>query len=281
MSAARPTAVAPVVTFRYESAHASHGWPNVRRMTSLLIAAAALAGLLAGAYLRTWVFHLSVPAGAASRLHCPACGARLLTGLPLPSRLLGPSGRCRACRWRVGPPFAVLELGTAGCVAGLAAVLGPVPELVAYGILAAIGIALVAIDCAVSRLPDRLVRPAYPIVFTALAAAALIDGQPLRILSALLGVLLLGGGFLVLGMLRPGGLGGGDVKVAGLMGLPLGWLSLGWGGTLGPLAGGALAYLLFGAVTLVLLSAHRAHWSDRVQFGPCIVAGAFAILVAA
>jgi leader peptidase (prepilin peptidase)/N-methyltransferase len=250
-------------------------------MTLLLTCAAALAGLLAGAYLRTWVFHLSVPAGSPVRSHCPGCGTRLLADPRWPRRPLPASGRCRTCSWRIGPRFASLELGTAACLAGLAAVLGPAPELLAYSILAAFGVALVAIDLAVRRLPDALVLPAYPVVFTALAGAAVLDGHPLRILSSLLGVLLLGGGFLLLGMLRRGELGGGDVKVAGLVGLPVGWVGLGWAGTLGPLAAGALAYLLFAGVTMALLYAQRADWYGKVQLGPFILAGAFAVLVAA
>jgi leader peptidase (prepilin peptidase) / N-methyltransferase len=250
-------------------------------MTSVFICGAALAGLLGGAYLRAWVFHLSVPAGSPVRSHCPGCGVRLFGGPRRPGRPLPASGRCRACRWRIGPPFAVLELATAGCVGGLAALLGPVPELLPYAILAAVGVALVALDLAVSRLPDQLVLPAYPIVFGALAVAAVLDGRPLRILSALLGVALLGGGFLAIGMLRRGQLGGGDIKVAGLVGMPVGWAGLGWAGALGPLAAGALAYLLFAAAGGALLYLGRAHWQDRLQLGPFILAGAFAVIVAA
>jgi leader peptidase (prepilin peptidase)/N-methyltransferase len=180
---------------------------------------------------------------------------------------------------RIGPPFAALELGTAGGLAGLAALLGPAPELFAYGILAVVGVTLVAIDLAVSRLPDRLVLPLYPAVFAALAVAALLDREPLRIGSALLGMLALGGIFLILGMLRPGQMGGGDVKLAGLVGLPLGWLGLGWGGLLGPLAGGALAFGLFGAVAIGLIYAQRISRYSDMQLGPFIIAGAFAVLL--
>ena len=215
-----------------------------------------------------------------ARTHCPDCGTRLVADVRRPARPLPASGRCGTCRRRIGPPFALLELGTAGCLAGLAAVLGPAPELVAYSILATVGVGLVAIDWAVSRLPDHLVLPLYPLVLAALAVAALIDGEPLRVGSALLGMLTLGGIFLVLGMLRPGQMGGGDVKLAGLVGLPLGWLELGWGGLLGPLVGGALAFGMFGAVAIGLIYARRISRYSAMQLGPFIIAGAFAVLLA-
>jgi leader peptidase (prepilin peptidase) / N-methyltransferase len=250
-------------------------------MTALLISAAAIAGLLAGAYLRGWVFHLSVPTGTPFALHCPGCAARLRTDPRRPGRPLPASGRCPRCRRVIGPRFAALELATAAGLAVLAVLVGPEPELVGYAVLAAVGVALTAIDLAVYRLPNKLVLPTYPVVFGALAVAALVHRQPGRIGAALLGMLLLGGCFQVLRLLRPAKLGGGDVKVAGLMGLPLGWIGLGWAGAAGALAGGALAYVLFACCALGLLYLRQLKWYANLQFGPFLVAGGFAVLLAA
>ena len=77
------------------------------------------------------------------------------------------------------------------------------------------------------------------------------------------------GSYLLLALLRPGQLGGGDIKLAGLAGLALGWL--GWA-TL--LMGAALGFLLSAAASLVLLAARRITLRSEISFGPFLLSGA-------
>jgi len=73
---------------------------------------------------------------------------------------------------------------------------------------------------------------------------------------------------------RPGQLGGGDIKVAGLAGIALGWL--GWH----PLVlGGALGFVLFAVVSLALLAARRITLRSTLCFGPFLLGGALLAII--
>src|ERR1039457_2858576 len=177
-------------------------------------AAGAAAGLLAGAALRGPVFRLSVPTGEPDQTACRGCGAPVSRWLAI---------RCGDCGRSLGVP-AVLELATAAVLALLLGRFGGQPDMVAFGFLGALGVALAAIDIAVQRLPDRLTLPAFPVLVVLLAVAAAIGHDGGALVRALLGSVALAGGYLLLALARPGQLGGGDIKLAALAGLALGWL---------------------------------------------------------
>jgi len=141
-------------------------------------------------------------------------------------------------------------------------------DVVAFGFFGALGVALAAIDIAVQRLPDRLTLPAYPILIAMLAMAALISDDAAALGRALLGALALSGSFLILAMVRPGQLGGGDIKLAGLTGLVLGWL--GWPALI---IGATMAFVFSAIVGLALLAARRVTLRSAMSFGPFLVAG--------
>ncbi len=76
--------------------------------------------------------------------------------------------------------------------------------------------------------------------------------------------------YLVIVLAYPRGMGLGDVKLAGVIGLYLGWL--GWG----QLAVGAFSAFLLGAsFSLVLVAARRANRRTAIPFGPFMLAGAW------
>jgi leader peptidase (prepilin peptidase)/N-methyltransferase len=186
-----------------------------------------------------------------------------------------PALRCGHCGSGFGRPGA-LELATAAVLALLLGRFGGTPQAIPFAFLGTLGVALAAIDIAVQRLPDRLVLPAFPLLFVLLAPAALLGHDVAGLLRALLGSLALGAGFLVLALLRPGQLGGGDVKLAGLAGLALGWL--GW-----PVVATAavLGFLLSAVASLALLAARRVSLSSAVCFGPFLLGGALMAMLAA
>ncbi len=225
----------------------------------------AIAGLLAGVGLRGVVVRLAVPVGEPPLTTCPRCAARL-------PRLT--TFRCAQCRARLGP-LPALELTCAAAVGALAGRFADTPEVVAFCALGALGIALAAIDLQVQRLPDRLTLPAYPVLLTLLAAAAVLGRDAWPLARAVLGCLGLGGAYLILALIRPGGLGGGDIKLAGLAGLALGWL--GWRTVLG---GAALGFVLVGVAGLLLLAARRVTLRSHLSFGPFLIGGALLALLA-
>jgi len=253
---------------------------------SLLVASlAAIVGLAIGSFLNVVIYR--VPRGesvVSPPSACPRCGARIrpFDNIPAFSWLLL-RGRCRDCGAPISPRYLVVELGTAvffGAVAWHALRDGVPPDggdaaglllaLAAFLYLAAISVALGVIDMETRRLPNRILLPAYWVAAVLLSAAALVAGEPERLLGAL------GGGaglfvlYFALALIRPGGMGFGDVKLAGVLGLYLGWL--GWS----ELAVGAFgAFLLGGLFGAVLLALRRAGRKSSIPFGPWMLGGAW------
>lgn len=228
-------------------------------------AAGAVAGLPAATVLRGQVARLSVPGGDPEQASCLECA------LPLP---IAPALRCRHCRSWLGAPMAI-ELATAAVLALVIARLGPHPEVAAFAFIGAVGVALAQIDVAVRRLPDRLTLPAYPALVTLLALAAAIDNTWASFARAMLGGVALGAAYLVLGLLSGGQLGGGDIKLAGLIGLVLGWLGI---RTL--IIGACLGFVLAAVTSLLLLAGRRISRRSLISFGPFMLVGALLAVLA-
>jgi leader peptidase (prepilin peptidase)/N-methyltransferase len=148
--------------------------------------------------------------------------------------------------------------------------------LPAYLFLGVIGAALTFMDLDVHRLPDVIVLPSYPIAVVLLLVPTVVTGEWHWLLRAVLAALALFVVYLVLALVSPGGggLGFGDVKLAGLLGLFLGWV----GG--GPVFVSVLAaFLIGGVIALVLLLARRASRSSHIAFGPSMILGAWVALM--
>jgi len=148
--------------------------------------------------------------------------------------------------------------------------------LPAYLYLGAVGAALTFIDLDVHRLPDLIVLPSYPIAFVLLLVPTVVTGQWGWLLRAVLAGLGLYVVYLVLALVSPGGagLGFGDVKLAGLLGLLLGWL--GWGPVLVSVL---TAFVIGGVLAVFLLLVRRASRSSHIAFGPSMILGAWVALM--
>jgi leader peptidase (prepilin peptidase)/N-methyltransferase len=142
-------------------------------------------------------------------------------------------------------------------------------ELPAFLFLAAAGVLLAVIDLRHHLLPNRVVGPSVGIGAVLLLVAALPDGNWDALLRAGLGAVTLFAGYLVLALISPRGLGMGDVKLAGLLGLHLGWI--GWSAVFGgAIAGFAIQALL----ALALLAGRRIGLRGELPFGPAMLLGA-------
>jgi leader peptidase (prepilin peptidase)/N-methyltransferase len=165
---------------------------------------------------------------------------------------------------------------SAAALAAAPALTGPRPATLALAWFGAAAVVLAGVDLACHRLPDRVTFPTAVGCAAALLADALVTGEwtatgRAAAAAALVLVLATGARFL-----SPGGLGRGDVKLLGLLGLLLGWA--GWG----VLVAGVLAGFFVGAVgSLVLMAAGRAGWRTAVAFGPALLVGAYAGLALA
>jgi len=180
-------------------------------------------------------------------------------------------GRCRDCKTPIAVRYPLVEAGTAFAFALVASHFGLAWELPAYLYAAAIAVALGLIDVDTRRLPDRIVLPSYPVVLGLLAVASWAPGGLSDWASygrALAAGAIMFAGYFALAFVYPQGMGFGDVKLSGVVGLYLGWL--GWG-TLA--VGWFGAFLLGGVYSIALLALRRATRKSALPFGPWMLAG--------
>ena len=198
-----------------------------------------------------------------------------------PGRGLAASGRgwlLPVARWLlpIGGWDLLVELGTGAGFAVMALRFGLSPVLPAFLLLAALAPALAVIDLRWRRLPDPLTLPAYPAAALLLAVGALtIPGGPRHFLSALAGMAAAWLFFALLAFIHPAGLGWGDVKLSGVLGLYLGWF-----GAAAVAAGLLGAFVLAALAGLGLIAAGRATRRSQIPFGPFMLASAIAVIAA-
>jgi leader peptidase (prepilin peptidase)/N-methyltransferase len=129
------------------------------------------------------------------------------------------------------------------------------------------GVVLALVDWRTKRLPDAITLPSYPILMALLIpSGALVPG--------VYGMLALGSIYGLLWFVRPGGLGLGDVKLAGLIGLVT--------GALGPDAWVVAAvggHLLGGLYAAGLLVTRRGTLKSEFPFGPFMLTAAYAAVL--
>jgi leader peptidase (prepilin peptidase) / N-methyltransferase len=183
------------------------------------IAFAAALGAIIGSFLNVVVWRL--PRGESlvtPPSQCPSCGKRIAPydNIPIVSWVLL-QGRCRHCGVRISPRYPLIELLTAAAFGAVVAIRGFDSDLVLELPFVAALIALAGIDYDHKLLPNKIV---YPTAAYGLVATVLVDRDDL-VEHLIAGA----GGFLFLllaALAYPRGMGLGDVKLAGAMGLYLG-----------------------------------------------------------
>jgi leader peptidase (prepilin peptidase)/N-methyltransferase len=245
-----------------------------------LIVLGGLLGLVVGSFLNVVVWR--VPRGesvVSPPSACPRCGHRVRPrdNVPVLSWLLL-RGRCRDCGEPIARRYPLVEAATGLAFAGVVAWLGVDWAVPAFWYLAAVTIALALIDLDVRRLPDAIVLPSFVVGAALLALATWGPGADVpadAFVRALLGAAAMGGAYVVIFLVHPSGMGLGDVKLAAVLGLYLGWI--GWGAVV---VGWFAGFLLGGVFAVGLLAARRAGRRTAIPFGPWLLAGAWVGLVA-
>ena len=238
-------------------------------MTAAHVTVLGLLGAAIGSFLNV-VIH-RVPrresvATPASR--CPGCGSPISPrdNVPIVSWLVL-RGRCRECGISISPRYPLVEALTAAVFVVIAVVRGVDSDLVLELPFAALLIAVGAIDLEHRLIPNRLVLPAA--VFGVAAAAILKTGELPELLVAGAAAFF---GMLLLALAYPRGMGMGDVKLAGVMGLFLGLAVL----------PALLIAFLAGSIAGLGIMARRgmAARKEGVPFGPFLALGALIGLLA-
>jgi leader peptidase (prepilin peptidase)/N-methyltransferase len=244
----------------------------------LLLIFIGVLGLCIGSFLNVVIHRVPLGMSVVSPpSRCPECGSdiRARHNVPVLGWLLL-RGRCADCRAPISPRYPAVEAVTAGLfvlVTWRALDLGQAAAIPALLTFTALGIALAAIDLDTRRLPNVLVLPAYPVLAVLLAAAAGVSGDWGSALRAGLGALALFGFFFVIALVSPQGMGFGDVKLAGVVGMVLGYLS--WSALV---VGAFAGFFLGAAVGMVVIATGAGGRKTALPFGPFMIAGALAAL---
>ena len=130
--------------------------------------------------------------------------------------------------------------------------------------------ALTLIDLDTHRLPNAIVLPGYIVTLVLLGTAAVLSGDYAALLRAAIGGAALWAFYFVIRLVAPRGMGGGDVKLAGLVGAYSAWI--GWG-ALAVAAFGA--FVVGGVVGIALIALRRATRRTAIPFGPWMIVGAW------
>lgn len=238
-------------------------------MVALLVVIGLL-GVAIGSFLNVVIWR--VPRGesvAHPPSHCPSCDAPISPrdNIPVVSWLLL-RGRCRNCASHISVRYPLVEIVTGALFVVFGIKLGIHADLPAYLYLAAVGVALAMIDIDLLRLPDILTLPSYPVGLVLLGIAAWVDDTPHAFVRAVIGMAALAAFYGAVWLVYPAGMGLGDVKLAGVVGLYLAWL--GWG----QLAVGAFAaFVVGGIVSIALVVFKDSGRKTKVPFGPFMLIG--------
>lgn len=148
-----------------------------------------------------------------------------------------------------------------------------VPEIilfVTFGGFALLSVGLTIIDLGSHRLPNTWVAASAAVGVLGLGTLALSTGRGLDLLRCAAAAVVLFVAYLALRLISRGGVGGGDVKLAAVLGWYLGWF--GWNAVL---VGTAVAFILGGVFAIGAIAGRGGSRSVAVPFGPGMLGGAW------
>lgn len=240
-------------------------------MLALLIATCALFGLAVGSFLNVVIYRVPRNESIVSpRSKCPTCSAPILErdNIPVVSWLLL-HGRCRSCGSSISARYPLVELAGAALFAGAAARMGYNWELPAFLVFLAGLLALSYIDVELMILPKKIVYPTLLMVGGLLLMAAAINGDWHDMLVAVICAASWFVIFFAMNLASPRLLGFGDVRLAPVLGLALGWL--GWRyAVLGFFSANVIGLI----VGVFLIATKRMRRDQQIPYGVFLALGA-------
>ncbi|SCY41267.1 prepilin peptidase [Desulfoluna spongiiphila] len=224
-------------------------------------------GLCVGSFLNVCIYRVPlsrsiVRPGSA----CPSCGTaiRWYDNIPVVSYLIL-LGRCRACKARVSIRYPAIEALTGGAALVSLYAFGPSASALVHFLFYSVLITLTFIDIDHRIIPDVISLPGIPLFFLLSLAVPTLSWQ-----DAALGILIGGGSLWLIAWLYEratgkAGMGGGDVKLLGMMGAFIGWE-------------GVLFTVFFSSLTgsvigLSIMLAQRGTMKMAIPYGPFLAAG--------
>jgi len=249
----------------------------------LIVALAGALGLLIGSFLNVVIYRVPLKRSIVQPPSaCPNCGHRLAwyENIPVFS-WFALRAKCRSCGEPISMRYPLVELATGlffALVAWFAlatfddgaATPSVFVALVGLLYLAAVSVVLTCIDLETHTLPNVIVLPAYVVVIVLLGTASLLAGDVGALLRGVVGLIGLFAVYYLMALVYRGGMGFGDVKLAGVLGFALAWL--GWDVFV---VGAFAPFVLGGVFAIVLIAFTKAGRKTRVPFGPWMLAGAW------
>lgn len=228
-------------------------------------------GLAAGT-VATWIAHRyravtaadGVESAVLGDVACPDCGEVVLLVDAVPGR----TGICRACDRHLGASWlGGVAAVTAGSVAMLAT-WGPGRNLLPFLWLVPVLVVAAIVDLRTMLIPRRVVWVGFAVGVASIAAVALSRGRPSELVTALVGAAGYFGFLFVMHVVHPSGMGFGDVRLALVLGLYLGWIDIRL-----PLFGLLLANVVYLAYALPRRLSRRGDDGRYSPFGPGLAMG--------
>ncbi|RKD27898.1 type 4 prepilin peptidase 1 Aspartic peptidase. MEROPS family A24A [Caminicella sporogenes DSM 14501] len=221
-------------------------------------------GILIGSFLNVCIFRIPQNESIVyPPSHCTVCGTKLniLDLIPVFSYLFL-KGRCRYCGEKISPQYPIVELLNAVLYLLLYYEYSFGFLFIKYAIFSSLLIVIFFIDLKFQIIPDRL-------VVLGLAVSIIFNLYKLKIyfFDGLLGLIIGGGLFLIIAVATNGAMGGGDIKLMGILGFALGWKNI--------LLITFISFVIGAVFSIFLLILKVKSRKDFIPFGPFIATASF------
>jgi len=226
-------------------------------------------GLTIGSFLNVLIYRIPRDESIAwPGSHCPTCGHSLswYDNIPLLSYLML-KGKCRYCRASISARYPLVEALNAVIYAIMYAKFGFGVDFIFYSLMCSVLLTVVFMDLKEMIIPDSLVLCILALSVVHKAVNYFLYGISPDLRGSILGLLLGAGLFLAIMFVSGGGMGGGDVTLAGALGFVLGVKYI--------LLSIFLSFVFGAGISVVLLAAGIKTRKDPIPFGPFLVLGFF------
>ncbi|MCK4679726.1 prepilin peptidase [bacterium] len=203
---------------------------------------------------------------------CPACGTRLHArdNIPVLGYLLL-RGKCRYCAAPISPRYPVVEVLSGVLPVLLFMRFGLTVHFFVYWLLSCVLLVLSFVDLDLRIIPDRVTLPGIVVGIIVAPLVGLVGFW-----GSLLGVVVGGGALYLIGVLgelflKKESMGGGDVKLAAMLGAFMGWKLI--------LVSLFVAFFIGAVVGVIAMARKPKSWDSSLPFGPFIALGAVLALV--
>ena len=235
----------------------------------LIIGLVFMFGMCIGSFLNVCIYRLpsSMSIIKPSRSFCPQCKSaiKFYDNIPVFS-YIWLRGRCRNCKASISLRYPLVELITGILAIAILFLFGLTLEGLVYFIFISSLLVITFIDIDHKIIPDIITIPGIPI---GLAASFVLPAMTFK--SSLIGLLVGGGSLMLVAWIyslvtRKEGMGGGDIKLLGMIGT-----FIGWKGVIFTIFAASLAGTLVG---IIVMLQKRENLKFAIPFGPFLSIGA-------